>query len=1223
MVDQFYRGTLTTSAVINQLTSFLETQLQDSGDTYQLSNLLASVAVGSFVDNGTIQQTDDGYIVDVNGVPYAGQTILLALSQAIADNPLSSSIVNFVGSSLIDAIFGNDFESDTRILDADGNIIAGVYSEDPAGQVKIESVLAYIESNNLAMNGDVFTVRIVSDVENPSTNTSNQYLIDSTAIQKVLDQNPDLGDFVDWNFGGVTNSDKLIANTSYLLVSSLDSDELIFQYKVNSDDFEYIQVSWNDIDISGSQSDYKIHLIGSEGGSGNNLIFGTDNKDFYLMGGEGQDTIFGFEGDDTFEYQYRSSPINALDGDVYHGGYYDIDSYLDGSDTIDYSEIRFNDGVEGVRVQLNFERAYRTGYQNVMDSLYSIENVVGSDYNDNIDGSEYNNIFYSTLGDDRYSGRGGFDRLTYLNDYKGVSVNIVGDGSGYANKNSENDDTFYGIESITTTNQSDNLYVTIAGNFSDASLADGDDNIYLSDPNNKSFTINGGDGFDTVYLYQAFGSIDINDYIATTSGNVTTISGINGANSSITLVDVEDVKFLGTTPPFAGALIVSNGNSPIDERYYLAGEGPRDLSYDGDFSVSTAGASDDGDSRLSIKADLAKGSLLVDRDLEHNYGFGALGQAEGRGMVSDRITIQNVGASSTDWTEFDITLSNVVSGFWGTDSVNGTNANSGIDGIFGVDNISGHIEQYAQSSDQWVSSNLSKNRNDADYLLSNPGESQAKTHHLRFLGDSVSFDVSYGVDISSGAPLADFVGQTFRVSVLLDIAMSLPEGIIMTSESGVFLTDAEAFVPALLGNDYSDDIIGQAPNEELFGLGGDDNLYGYAGEDLLNGGANNDQLYGGLGNDSFVFDDGFGNDTIHDFVSGEQINLSSILSILQFSDLAITASGTDSLITVGSQGTILVKNIADTYWSASDFVFSAITGTSGDDTIYGTSEADRIFGFEGSDYILGNDGNDEIYGGDGDDYLYGNGGTDTIYGEAGEDIISGHAESDTIYGGDDNDKLYGYESSDLIYGGSGSDKIYGDDQDGLDTYTLGGADEIHGEDGNDQIFAGIGDDLVYGDAGDDDIYGHAGNDTIYGGSNNDRLYGGDGNDIFYGGDDSDTVWGGNGDDIIIGGNGRDYLNGEAGADTFYLDLDEVDRIRDFDQAEGDRINIADLLDGFDSGTDDVNDFVDIVIRSSTRTDIRVDEDGQGGNFQYVGIIYGDLTGETVDSLVASGALITE
>ena len=88
-------------------------------------------------------------------------------------------------------------------------------------------------------------------------------------------------------------------------------------------------------------------------------------------------------------------------------------------------------------------------------------------------------------------------------------------------------------------------------------------------------------------------------------------------------------------------------------------------------------------------------------------------------------------------------------------------------------------------------------------------------------------------------------------------------------------------------------------------------------------------------------------------------------------------------------------------------------------------------------------------------------------------------------------------------------------------------------------------------------------------------------------------------------------------------MENIDRVRDFDQSEGDKINISDLLTGYDSATDDINDFVDIVIRNTGRTDVRVNEDGVGNDLQYVGIVYGDLTGETVDNLITNGTFIVE
>lgn len=321
--------------------------------------------------------------------------------------------------------------------------------------------------------------------------------------------------------------------------------------------------------------------------------------------------------------------------------------------------------------------------------------------------------------------------------------------------------------------------------------------------------------------------------------------------------------------------------------------------------------------------------------------------------------------------------------------------------------------------------------------------------------------------------------------------------------------------------------------------------------------------------------------------------------------------------------------------------FNPIIGSISGELLNGTTGVDYIYGYEGLDYLHGNEGNDDIYGGDGDDRLYGNDGDDVLHGDNDNDRIYGHEGNDTIYGDSGWDQLYGLQGDDTIYGGTGNDIIRGDDASALDGYVGAGNDELHGGDGGDSLSGGAGEDSLYGDSGNDNLYGNAGIDTLYGGADNDYLYGGndndilnggdgndqlrgeEGNDTIYGDDGSDSIYGGNGDDIITGGNGRDYLNGEGGADTFFLDLEDVDRVRDFDQGEGDKINISDLLTGYDSATDDINDFVNIVIRSTSRTDIRVNEDGIGNDLQYVGIVYGDLTGQTVDNLVTNGTLIVE
>ncbi|MBX3485283.1 PQQ-dependent sugar dehydrogenase [Phenylobacterium sp.] len=137
-----------------------------------------------------------------------------------------------------------------------------------------------------------------------------------------------------------------------------------------------------------------------------------------------------------------------------------------------------------------------------------------------------------------------------------------------------------------------------------------------------------------------------------------------------------------------------------------------------------------------------------------------------------------------------------------------------------------------------------------------------------------------------------------------------------------------------------------------------------------------------------------------------------------------------------------------------------------------------------------------------------------------------------------------------------------------------GGDYLRGDEGNDTILGGAGFDDINGNMGDDSVSGGAGDDWVVGGKDQDWLSGDDGADIVLGnlGDDTcdggagaDTVRGGQGDDLLFGGAGNDFISGDrgddtatggAGADIFNSFGDAgLDRITDFNRAEGDRIRL--------------------------------------------------------------------
>jgi VCBS repeat-containing protein len=154
------------------------------------------------------------------------------------------------------------------------------------------------------------------------------------------------------------------------------------------------------------------------------------------------------------------------------------------------------------------------------------------------------------------------------------------------------------------------------------------------------------------------------------------------------------------------------------------------------------------------------------------------------------------------------------------------------------------------------------------------------------------------------------------------------------------------------------------------------------------------------------------------------------------------------------------------------------------------------------------------------------------------------------------------------------------------------ANTLNGGTGNDRIEGGAGNDTLNGAAGNDLLVGGAGVDTLNGGAGIDELRGGVGNDI---------LGGGNGNDILVGGMGNDALTGGAGADVFRWELSDrsvagtpaVDTIADFSTAQGDKLDLRDLLQGetLDGGAiGNLSNYL-FVDRTGSNTTIHISSNG--------------------------------
>lgn len=374
---------------------------------------------------------------------------------------------------------------------------------------------------------------------------------------------------------------------------------------------------------------------------------------------------------------------------------------------------------------------------------------------------------------------------------------------------------------------------------------------------------------------------------------------------------------------------------------------------------------------------------------------------------------------------------------------------------------------------------------------------------------------------------------------------------------------------AMLGYSYEDDTIhGYDGNDTINGQGGYDTLYGDAGNDtlqgygILDGGTGNDTLIGMMNNlhyedpNTFLFGLGYGEDVI---TAGGQYGIVRFKEDIDPQDITVTRSSSapdDILVTInGTSDTLIIKDVTglprlqfeflqnNTTWDYANIANRIgkvlITGSSGDDHLYGVPYGTYLQGGDGNDGLLGDVGDDTIEGGNGNDYILGRLGDDVVDGGAGNDFLAGAEGSDTyIFGrgyGQDTISEYLFSPSDVnrvtftadiepadlllerpsqtndltvtiidtgekltitnYFVPSTSSPIqqfvFTDttvwDRAYVDVILPPVSQAIHGD---------ANDNTLMGSVGNDTIIGYAGNDTFMGMEGNDTLEGGEGNDVY-------------------------------------------------------------------------------------------------------------------------------
>lgn len=244
------------------------------------------------------------------------------------------------------------------------------------------------------------------------------------------------------------------------------------------------------------------------GNGGNDTIYGLDGNDS-LHGGDGDDILDGGNGDDALRGDAgndtlsggigRDSLFDAEGNDTLLGGDGDDFIYANlGNDYIDggtgYNFLSFINATGANYVNLQQHKS-SGAYGN--DTIYNIQRIQGSNYDDTLIGDSGDNILAGLDGNNYLDGGAGIDRVNYIS-----NTNVYVDLSlGYATHNNGRQDTIQNIESVVGSYTND----VIIGDGNNNSLfgGDGDDRIvggYGED------TLDGGNGIDTLDYDIAIGS---------------------------------------------------------------------------------------------------------------------------------------------------------------------------------------------------------------------------------------------------------------------------------------------------------------------------------------------------------------------------------------------------------------------------------------------------------------------------------------------------------------------------------------------------------------------------------------------------------------------------------------------------------------------------------------------------------------------------------------------
>ncbi|MBC6981705.1 M10 family metallopeptidase [Caulobacter sp. 17J80-11] len=272
-----------------------------------------------------------------------------------------------------------------------------------------------------------------------------------------------------------------------------------------------------------------------------------------VTGGAGSDTLVGIENLTGSRYADRltgDAGNNVLSGgsgdDMLDGGAgRDV---LDGGLNVDTAT--YAGATAGVTVNLTLSVAQNTGGAGV-DTLISIENLIGSTFNDSLRGNTGANTLVGGAGDDVLEGGGGEDRLdggtgvdtaSYAHSAAAVTINL--NAGGTQATGGAGTDTLVSIENVTGSAFADTIRGNAVANVLDGGaghdvlLGGGGNDTLIGGAGNDVMT--GGAGDDLFVFGTGFGQDRIDDFVAGGAEDRLDFSAFAGTGVTWTLTQVGD-----------------------------------------------------------------------------------------------------------------------------------------------------------------------------------------------------------------------------------------------------------------------------------------------------------------------------------------------------------------------------------------------------------------------------------------------------------------------------------------------------------------------------------------------------------------------------------------------------------------------------------------------------------------------------------------------------------